>query len=132
MTCPKTETAEPRGQTIRRVKRAAVNIKPRQPYLDWANSLDPDGVKIGVDYMPEGRVYLVEDVPEGLLDVPALVRPYYEAIWEEELGAWHRREADWPQRRDFTTFQAWFELELHSLVLDLKGGWLWTERYERY
>ncbi len=117
---------------MRRVKRAAVSIKPRQPYIDWANSLDPAGVKIGVDFMPEGRVYLVEDVPEGLLDVPALVEPYYEVIWEEELGAWHRREADWPPQRDFTTFQAWFELELHSLVLDLKGGWLWTERYERY
>ncbi len=117
---------------MRRVKRAAVNTKPRQPYIDWANSLDPDGVKIGVDYMPEGCVSWVEDVPEGLLDVPALVEPHYEVIWEEELGAWHRREADWPQWRDFTTFQAWFELELHSLVLDLQGGWLWTERYERY
>ncbi len=60
---------------MRRVKRAAVNIKPRQPYIDWANSLDPDGVKIGVDYMAEGRVYLVEDVPEGLLDVPAWSSP---------------------------------------------------------
>jgi len=64
----------------------------------------------------------VDDVPERLLDVPALIEPYYEAIWEEELGAWHRREANWPQQRDFTTFQAWFELELHSPVLDLKGG----------
>ncbi len=117
---------------MRRVKRAAVNIKPRQPYIDGANSLEPGGVKIGVDFMSEGRVYLVEDVSEGLLDVPAVVEPYYEQIWEEELGAWHRQEANWPRRRDFTTFQAWFEIELHSLVLDLKGGWLWTERYERY
>jgi hypothetical protein len=107
---------------MRRVKRAAVSIKPGQPYIDRANSLEPGGVKIGVDFMPEGHVYLLDDVPEGPLDVPALVEPYFEIIGEEELGAWRRREADWPQRRDFTTFQAWFELELHSLVLDLKGG----------
>jgi hypothetical protein len=117
---------------MRRVKRAAVSIKPKQPYMDWANSLDSDGVKIGVDYLPEGRIYLVDDLTEGVLEVPAIVEPYYEQIWEEELGAWHRREKDWPKGRDFTAFQAWFEIEVHSLVLDLKGRWLWTERYERY
>ena len=47
---------------MRRVKRAAVNIKRSQPYIDWANSLEPGGVKIGVDFRPEGRVYLVEDL----------------------------------------------------------------------
>jgi hypothetical protein len=53
-------------------------------------------------------------------------------MFEEELNAWHRVEADWPQHRDFAMFQAWFEIEIHSLVLALKGGWLWTERYARY
>ena len=89
---------------MRRVKRAAVNIKPRQPYMDWATSLDPGGVKIGVDFMPEGRVYLVDDLTDGLLDVAAVVEPYHEQIWAEELGAWHRLEENWPRRRDFTTF----------------------------
>jgi hypothetical protein len=60
------------------------------------------------------------------------LEPYSDIIFEEELNAWHRLEEDWPQERDFTLFQAWFEIEIHSLVLDLKGGWLWTERYESY
>jgi len=61
-----------------------------------------------------------------------MVEPYYEEIWEEALGTWHRQEVNWPRRRDFRTLQAWFEIELHSLVLEQKGGWLWTARYERY
>jgi hypothetical protein len=91
-----------------------------------------EGVKIGVDFRPEGRIYLVDEMPEGVLDVLAILGPYYERIWEEELGAWHRLEAAWPKRRDFMTFQAWVEIAVHRLVLDLKDGWLWTERYERY
>ena len=113
---------------MRRVKRTAVRVKPKQPYIDWANGLDEDGVKLGTEYTPEGTIYLVDDLAEGRSDL----EPYFDILFEEELNAWHRREEDWPQERDFALFQAWFEIEIHSLVLDLKGGWLWTERYEAY
>ena len=118
---------------MRRVKRAAVCITPKQPYIDWANGLEGDGVKIGAEFMPEETVYLIDDMPEGIVDTDSLLEPYYGVIVEEELGAWHRLEADWPKRRDFETFQAWFETEVHSRALDLPGGrWLRTEHYERY
>src|SRR5579862_6452594 len=117
---------------MRRVKRAAISIKPKQPYIDWANGLDEDGVKIGAAFTPDENIYLVDDLPEGGLDPAVLLEPYFEAIFEEELNGWHRVAEDWPPQRDFALFQAWFEIEIHSLVLDLKGGWLWAERYERY
>jgi hypothetical protein len=115
---------------MRRVKRAAVSIKPKQPYIDWANGLDESGVKIGTEYTPEETIYLVDDLPEGGLAAEIVLEPYFDSIFEEELNAWHRLEEDWLQERGFRLFQAWFEIEIHSLVLDLKGGWLWTERYE--
>ena len=124
--------AQPMEQVMRRIKRAAVSVKPKQPYLEWANGLDEDGVKLGIEFTPEETIYLVDELAEGELDLETLLEPYFEIIFEEELNAWHRREADWPQERDFRLFQAWFDIELHSLVLDLKGGWLRTERYERY
>ena len=31
---------------MRVVKRAAITVTPKQPYIDWANNLDEDGVKI--------------------------------------------------------------------------------------
>ncbi len=90
-------------------------------------------MKIGQEFMPETSLYLVEDTTEQVLDLPTLLEPYYPAIFGEELGGWHRRESDWPARRDLPTFLAWFEVEMHSLVLDLKGErWLRTEHYERY
>ena len=32
---------------MRRVKRTAVIIIPKQPHIDWANSLEEDGLKLG-------------------------------------------------------------------------------------
>ena len=51
---------------MQQVKRAAITVTPKQPYIDWANSIDEDGVKIGEDFWPERQVYLigaVSDVP---------------------------------------------------------------------
>jgi hypothetical protein len=117
---------------MRRVKRAAVSIKPKQPYIDWANGLDEHGVKLGTEFTREGTIYLVDDLSEGRSKLEVLLEPYYDLIFEEELNAWHRLAEDWPQERDFALFQAWFEIGIHSLVLDLKGRWVWTERYESY
>ncbi len=117
---------------MQRVKRTAISIRPKQPYLDWANSLDEDGVKIGPEFTPEENIYLIADSVDQPSDLEALLEPYYEAIFKEELGAWHRFEADWPRRWDRATFLTWFEVEVHSLVLDLVGGWIRCERYEGY
>jgi hypothetical protein len=50
-----------------------------------------------------------------------MARPYFKAIFEEELNGWHRREREWPARRTYETFLAWFEVEVHSMVIDLPG-----------
>jgi hypothetical protein len=116
----------------RQLKRTAIIVKPKQPYIQWANSLDDDGVKLGEEFEPEHTVYLVEDITDYLVDVEAIVAPYFEFIFEEELNAWHRLESDWPARRDFATFLEWFEVKYHSMVLDLCRGRIKTERYVRY
>lgn len=54
---------------MRRVKRTAVSIKPKQPYLVWTNGLEEGGVKLGLDFMPEETIYLVDDLAEGDLDL---------------------------------------------------------------
>jgi hypothetical protein len=38
---------------MRLVKRATITVTPKQPYIDWANSIDADSVKIGEDFWPE-------------------------------------------------------------------------------
>ena len=61
-------------------------------------------MKLGTEVTPEANIYLVDDLPEGSLDLEVLLEPYFDIIFEEELDAWHRREEDWPQERDFALF----------------------------
>jgi len=114
---------------MRRVKRTAVIVIPKQPYIDWANSLEEGGVKLGEDFTPEHTIYLVEDITGYMIDKVEIIKPHFEFIFEEELVSWHRRVSNWPPNRDLATFLEWFEVEIHSLVLDLHGGRLKTERY---
>jgi hypothetical protein len=116
----------------RQVKRTAIIVKPKQPYIQWANSLDYEGVKLGEDFEPEHTVYLIEDIGDYEVDVEAMVAPYFEFIFEEELNEWHRLESDWPARRDLATFLKWFEVEYHSMVIALGRGRVRTRRYWRY
>ncbi len=117
---------------MRRVKRTAISLKPKHPYVDWTNGLEEGGVKIGVDFTPEENIYLIADSVDQPEDLETLLEPYYQTMFDEKLGAWHRVEADWPRRRDLKLFLAWFEVEADSLVLDLVGGWIRSERYDRY
>jgi hypothetical protein len=110
----------------------AVRVTPKASYIEWANGLEEGGVKLGSESMPDGNIYLVEDNDDLELDLEHVLEPHYAKIFEEELGAWHRVAADWPRRRDLATFLAWFEVDVHSLVFDLVGGWLRTERDVRY
>ena len=117
---------------MRRVKRTAVIVIPKQPYIDWANSMDD--VKIDDHPSPEHTIYLclVEDITDYVVDAVEMIKPHFEFIFEEELNSWHRLESDWPRNRDLATFLEWFEIQIHSLVIDLPRGRLKTERYYPY
>ena len=65
----------------RQVKRTTLVIKLKQPYIQWANSLDDDGVKPGEDFEPGHRVYLVDDVSGFEIDVEARAAP----VWWKNL-----------------------------------------------
>jgi hypothetical protein len=67
--------------------RATITVTPKKPYITWANSLDEDRVKIGEDFTPEGRVYLIGDVADVIpFERDVILRPYFKAIFEDELN----------------------------------------------
>ena len=39
-------------------------------------------------------------------------------LFEHELAAWMTDDAWWPEQRDWRTFKKWFDVEIHSVVLD--------------
>ena len=99
--------------------RSALLVRRKKPYIDWANGLDEDGPRISLEEpLKDSTVYLVDEIGyHG--DGKEVIRKYYSMIFEQELVAWHLVEKDWPQKRDLKTFQDWFEVEPHSMVLDI-------------
>ena len=103
---------------LRLVKRAAVTVTPKQPHIDGANSLGEDGVKIGEDFTAERHVHLMGNVSDvSPFDRDVIVRPYFKAIFDEELNSGYRLESAWASPRTYETFLEWFEVEVPSMVL---------------
>jgi hypothetical protein len=115
---------------VKLVNRTAVTVIPRQPYADWANSIDDDGPKYDrTDPINEYTVYLIDDTGS----TPAaqrLVQRHCRYIFEHELAAWCGDEDRWPPRRDWRTFKKWFDIQINSLVVDLSKHPLIIEEFD--
>jgi len=114
------------------VNRSVIMVKPKLPYIEWANSLDDDGPKLDGPKLniekplDEYTIYLVDDVGYRS-DVEKVLKKHYTKIFEYELFSWHTDEEDWPQQRDLRVFRKWFSVESHSEVIDLCNYALETE-----
>ena len=98
------------------INRGALLIRPKQPFLDWAEGLDDSGFLPDVE--GEQTVYLI---PSFEMEDEAweMVEEIFPVVFENELAGWHMDESAWPKDRDFAMFQQWFSIELHSIVEDL-------------
>jgi hypothetical protein len=106
---------------MRVINRTAVTITGAKPYIDWTLRTDADAHK-GAITVARARTYgsafllpefeLEEDIQEWVEDNAAW-------IFEFQLGAWTDDETTWPQRRDLASFREWFNIDIHSVVVDV-------------
>jgi len=98
--------------------RFGVTITRRQPYLDWANTLD-DGPKLSAELAHDLRtIYLVPESTNEP-DRERLLEEFWRQIFEEELALWMEDDSTWPAPLTRDLFDAWFEAEVTSAVHDL-------------
>jgi hypothetical protein len=100
------------------LNRGALIVRPKQPYLDWAASLDDSGLV--PNPADEQTVYLVPGFADDE-EAERILRKIYAEVFERELFGWHTDETAWPKNRTFAMFKKWFQFELHSIVEDLCG-----------
>lgn len=109
------------------LNRAALIVRPKQPFLDWATGLDDSGLV--PDAAGEQTVYLVPEF-ESDEEGQRVLKLVYAEIFERELDGWHTDPSAWPKKRDFKTFQEWFSIELHSVVEDVVDDILVDNEFE--
>jgi hypothetical protein len=104
---------------MRTINRAALLVRPKEPYLAWAANLDDKGESDAWSLRGHTSVYLVAEDPEER-DESAPLELYYQEIFESELASWHTDESVWPPTENLETFLSWFDVEAQSLVFDLE------------
>lgn len=98
------------------INRSAVIVRPKQPYVDWATSLDDSEIKPKRD--GEQTIYLIPEYGDDK-ESSKILELVYDLIFEQELHGWHRREDAWPKNRSLSLFLDWFDVEFHSVIEDL-------------
>ena len=100
------------------INRSVAVIKPKQPLLNWLNSLpDTDPPFTLADFQIDCSVLLI---PEYDTERQALkfIKKIYKELFETELDTYCTDPDYWPSKRDYKTFLQWFEIELHSEIFD--------------
>ena len=107
------------------VNRGSITLQPKQPVIDWLNSVDALlDVKGGNVFDPldeHGDMFLIpnDEVIESRQDAVAWVEKRWRDFFEFELGQWIIDDTLWPQKLSLKLFREWFDIEYRSMVWDL-------------
>ena len=100
------------------INRSILIVKAKQPFRQWLQSL-PDPANYTLEQINQDNAAYLLPQYDADDDRKKLLRRYFGLIFEEQLSSWWRDETDWPAQRDMKTFIQWFDVEFHSVVLDL-------------
>jgi len=103
------------------VNRAALIVKPRQPFVDWANSTPGEDKYTLQDLTRDNLTFLIPEY-NSQEETLKYVKKIFHQIFEWQLFGWYTDENVWPKNRNWKMFLDWFEIEMNSEVFDLAGS----------
>ncbi len=103
------------------INRSLIIVKPKQPFLDWLHSVDPnDENLLPEDINDDATAYLIPEY--GIPDEQSeIIEWCADFVFEHELWSWYTDKDVWPVGRNAEMFREWFDVEFHSLVFDVVG-----------
>ena len=104
------------------INRTAVVIKPKQPFIDWLNSIPGESSDNTLETTSTDNITFL--IPEffGPNESMDYIKKRYFQIFELELLGWYTAKELWPKKRTWEVFQEWFDIEINSEVFDLVDG----------
>ena len=89
-----------------------------EPYLDWVKRLPDPADDVTLDELrTDCTAILIPDFDDPG-ESEAFIATIAAELFEMELDAWDRDPQAWPVNRSYDTFREWFDVEIHSIVLD--------------
>ena len=70
------------------------------------------------DLAREPTIYLIPecDTPDDVVEV---LRELCDEIFTKQLDGWYRDTSSWPEDRSYEVFCQWFDVQHHSMLVDL-------------
>lgn len=100
------------------INRSVAIIKPKQPFVDWANSVvDEDDQYSISDFSTDCSVILLP-VVDSDEHAEAFIKDIFQDLFELELSSWIVVDEMWPENITYKMFLEWFDVEFHSMVFD--------------
>ena len=65
----------------------------------------------------DSTIYLIDEA-ESEDECSEFLISNYESFFEFELSAWYQDESIWPENRTYEMFEQWFDVRLHTIILD--------------
>ena len=96
----------------------AVVIRPKQPCLDWVNTIPRSESYTMEDISEENTVYLIPNYDKKG-DEDEFIKQHYSKIFDFELQGWKGRGTVFPENRTYEMFLEWFHIEVNSEIFDL-------------
>ena len=104
---------------MREIIRSLLIVKPKKPFLDWAETLEEVPGRLSLENLQRDcAAFLVPEIM-GEEDEQKVLGKFYSKIFQYQLESWIRDESLWPEERDLRVFKKWFDFEFHSLIFDL-------------
>lgn len=100
------------------LNRSIAIVRVKAPFKEWLRSLPDSEDTTLQEINSDNSTYLLPTYELGY-EQEEILRHFFEAIFEDQLNDWWTAEKDWPRKRTFETFRKWFDVELHSCVVDL-------------
>lgn len=111
------------------INRAAIIVRPKQPFIDWASNTDEEAGMSAEFLKDEFQIYLVPEDPRGESEIPPLEQ-VFEEIFIDQLNGWYMDDSTWPEPITLELFHEWFDVQGNSMVMDLGRTYIHRERID--
>jgi hypothetical protein len=100
------------------INRSLAIIKPKQPYIKWANSLpDDDREYVSEVFQKDCFVVLIHEYGTEK-EAVGYINKMWRMLFKEQLEGWCLDTEWWPKNITQKMFWKWFDVEFHSVVVD--------------
>ena len=111
-------------ENMKIVNRGFLIIRPRTPFLAWANQQDSE-VAFSEEDDVEGTTFLIE---EDFFDIEPIIEKHFKKIFKHELSMVTELEENWPPSLKIDVFLEWFSVDFGAIVIDLEKSDLKVEK----